>query len=197
MMEYMKLHTQKFAHMEVGQQLSLMRESEGVVMAKQCHGNTVRTIVTGQEDTTNCDALITQNKELRIGIYTADCAPIAYSDGATIGVAHVGWRGLCLGLAQKMLPYFDAEKLEVYVGPHLHIFEIQRDACYDTIKDAFGTEFFVEKEGKIFFKYKEAVAACLPKNTFFDSRSTGEDIGLPSHRRGQEERIISVVQFTI
>jgi len=193
----MELHIQKFSHMEVSQHLSLERVREGVVITKQCHGDSVCELLTGQEDTIDHDALVTQNRALKIGVYTADCAPIAYSDGTTTGVAHVGWKGLCLGLAQKMLVHFDPEKLEIFVGPHLHVFEIKKDECYEKLNKVFGTAFFVELEGKIYFHFKDALASLLPKQTIFDKRSTGEDLTLPSYRRTQtQERIITVVQFS-
>ena len=184
------------AHMEVQIFLAKEKTHEGVVMAKQCHGDKVVNIVSGLEDTTNFDALQTENKNIKIGIYTSDCAPIAFSDGNKIGVAHVGWRGLCLGLIEKMLLSFDREKVEVFVGPHLHVFEIKKDSCYESIERVFGDRFFKEVEGIILFNYKEAIASCLPLRAVFDPRSTGEDLTLPSHRgQREEQKIITVVSF--
>lgn len=185
-----------FQNMKIDFFITKVRIKEGVVVAKQCHQDKIVVIETGLEDVTDCDALINQNKNIKIGVYTADCAPIAYSDGLKIGVAHVGWKGLCLGLAQKMLPFFNSENLEIFVGPHLHVFEIKKDDCYLEIEKVFGKQFFGEEDGKIFFQYKEALASLLPKKAVFDERSTGEDRELPSYRFDKtDERIITVVQF--
>ncbi len=182
--------------MQVSLFISTEKVKEGVVIAKQPHQDVIGVIETGNEELSDYDALITKNKDIKIGVYTADCAPIAYADGEKIGVAHVGWKGLCLGLAQKMLPYFSQDKLEVFVGPHLHIFEIQKDECYDQLEKVFSNKFFLEKDGKIFLQYKEALASCLPPQTIFDDRMTGLSSGLPSHRLNKTtERLITVVQF--
>ena len=185
-----------FKNMAVDLLVSKERVKEGVVIAKQPHRDVVGVIETGNEELDAYDALVTENKNIKIGVFTADCAPITYADGEKIGVAHVGWKGLCLGLAQKMLPYFSQDKLEVFVGPHLYIFEIQKDECYDQLEKVFSNKFFLEKDGKIFFQYKEALASCLPPQTIFDDRMTGLSSGLPSHRLNKTtERLITVVQF--
>ena len=182
--------------MAVDLSISKERVKEGVVIAKQPHSDVVGVIETGNEELDAYDALVTENKNIKIGIFTADCAPIAYSDGNKIGVAHVGWKGLYLGLAQKMLPYFSKDKLQIYVGPHLHLFEVQKDECYYCLEKVFSDKFFLEKDGKIFFQYKEALAFCLPPQTIFDERMTGKTFDLPSHRLNKTvERIITVVKF--
>ncbi len=168
---------------------------EGVVFPKQSHGNSIIRVLTHDDPTPECDALVTENKKVALGIRTADCAPICFADGRQVGIAHVGWRGLCLGLIEKMLAEFDLTKLEVYVGPHLHVFEIQKDACYDAIEAKFRERFFTEEEGFVTFHFKEAIASLLPTTTLFDVRSTGTDMNLPSHRRNKTStRLITVVQ---
>lgn len=170
---------------------------EGVMLPEQVHGNRVAILEADQRNFEDCDALISSDQNLMFGVKTADCAPICFADGSRVGVAHVGWRGLCLGLAQKMLLYFDKASLEIFVGPHLHTFEVKKDNCYTEIEKVFGTNFFTGEDGKIFFQFKEALLSCLPEGVVFDQRSTGAEFGLPSHRlNGTKERIITVVQFT-
>ena len=76
--------------------------------------------------------MITQEKNLILTVRTADCIPLLVSDieGKTIGVAHVGWRGLASKLLEKLLSQFDKlkvkrEKLRFAIGPHI------RKCCYN------------------------------------------------------------------
>ncbi len=167
-----------------------------VVIPRLSHGDSFVEVITGTEELQGVDAIMTRSKSLALGIATADCAPVCYSDGDRVAIAHVGWRGLCLGLIEKVLSRMDAEKLEVFVGPHLHSFEIQRDFCYDAIIAKFGEQFITHENGKMIFNFKGAIASCLPIHTEFDQRNTGTDFSLPSHRRdGTSTRILTIVQF--
>ena len=51
------------------------------------------------------DALVTATPGLAIGIGTADCAPILFSDplANVIGAAHAGWRGALAGIADTTI----------------------------------------------------------------------------------------------
>lgn len=169
---------------------------EGVVIPRLCHGEKIVNVRSFDDGSEDCDALMTANTTLALGIRTADCAPICFGDGKKIGIAHVGWRGLCLGLIEKMMREFDRDSLEVFVGPRLDSFEIKKDLCYESIYVKFDKQFFSREEDKIFFHFKDAIASCLPKHTIFDERSTGVDVTLPSYRRDKtSKRLLTVVQF--
>ena len=166
-----------------------------IIIPKLLHGSNIVTVVSGNEDLNDCDALITENGGLSLGIRTADCAPVCFSDGKTTGIAHVGWRGLCLGLIEKMLPHFNAGALSVYVGPFLHSFQIQRDFCYEKINHKFGERFLSQEGDNLMFNFRDAIASLLPTQTVYDSRNTATDFSFPSHRRGDANRLITVVSF--
>ncbi len=169
---------------------------EGIVVPKLCHGNNVVEVRSLNDDVTDCDAVITSDASIALGIKTADCAPICFSDGTKIGIAHVGWRGLCLGLIEKTLKEFNERSLEVVIGPRLDTFPIQRDSCYNKIVEMFGERFFRYEGETITFLFKEAIASRLPTDAIFDTRSTGEDYTLPSHRRDKTStRLLTVVEF--
>ena len=170
---------------------------KSVVIPKLTHGSNIVTIVSGNEDVEYCDALLTQNRQFSLGIRTADCAPICFSDGIKIGIAHVGWRGLCLGLIEKMLARFDAANLSIYVAPFLHSFEIQKDFCYDQIMQKFGERFIEQKKEKLMFNFKDAIASLMTPQAVYDSRDTATDLSLPSYRRGDVERLITTVSFSL
>lgn len=169
----------------------------GVIFPNQCHGDKIVEIFTGQEDLTACDALITKNKIFTLGIKTADCAPICFSDGTHIGIAHIGWRGLCLGLVEKMLGEFNQALLKVYVGPFNHSFEIKKDFCYEQIYTKFGDKFFVENDRELTFLFKDAIMSLLPEQVEFDPRNTFSDPNLPSFRRDKTtDRMVTLITFT-
>lgn len=167
-----------------------------VILPNQCHSDSVVEVVSGNENLNNCDALITKDKHFSLGIKTADCAAICFSDGEKIGIAHIGWRGLCLGLIEKMLKRFNFFNLRVFVGPFNHSFEIQKDFCFVKIQEKFGDKYFMQKEDKIIFLFKDAIMSLLPKSVVSDERNTFTDVSLPSFRRDKtEKRLVTVVSF--
>ena len=167
-----------------------------VIFPGQRHGDNIIEVVTGNEKLEDCDALITKNKALSLGIKTADCAIICLTDNKKIGIAHVGWRGLCLSLIEKILKEFKRENLKVFVGPFIHSFEIKKDFCFDQIREKFGDKYFVQKDDKITFLFKDAIMSLLPGDTKFDERDTFSDLSLPSFRRDKtKERLATVISF--
>ncbi len=176
------METNIFTKMTVDVGVFSERYRDGVVMPVQTHSATVREIRSGLEDVKDCDALVTGNPELCLGVHTRDCAPICFADGQKIAIAHVGWPGLCKGMVEAVMAHFDPQTTEVFVGPHLHTFEIKRDFCYDAVTEKFGERFLTDDNGVLTFNFKEAIAACLPKHTVFDERNTALDTTLPSYR---------------
>ncbi len=165
-----------------------------IFFPSQIHGNRVVEIISGEENFKDCDALFTKNFDFSLGIRTADCAAVCIDDGETVGIIHIGWRGLCNGIYEKMIKHFNQNNLEVQVSPFLHRFEIKKDFCFDEIFKKFGESFFIYSEDKIIFDFKLALQFILPVNATFDTRNTKDDLTLPSHRRnGTEERILTVV----
>ncbi len=170
---------------------------KNVIVPKLTHGSRIVAIVSGNENLEDCDALITEDRRFSLGIKTADCAPICFSDGNKIGIAHVGWPGLCLGLIEKMLAHFDTATLAVYVGPFLHSFEIKKDFCYEKLSQKF-TEYIKQQPEKLIFNFKDAIRSLLPPGTAFDPRNTGEDTSFPSYRRDKtKERFTTVINFSV
>jgi copper oxidase (laccase) domain-containing protein len=161
---------------------------------KQCHGNHIVELITGDEDVSNTDALITRNKNITLGIKTADCAPICFTSNDMIGIAHIGWRGFVSGLFQKMIAIFPPDA-EIWIGPHMYVFEIQKDECYDLITaNGFGHHIH-EHDGILEFNFKDALLEIAP-HAVCDSRNTYTDTILPSYRRDTTtERIVTAVSF--
>lgn len=171
-------------------------DREIILSPKQVHKVEVNFINLKVDNNMECDAFITKNPDLTLGIRTADCAAICFGDGEKIGIAHVGWRGLCAGMIEKMFTYFTKDKTEIYIAPFLHQFQIQKDFCYDQIAQKFGEEYFTNKDGSIIFNFKGAAASLLPPQTIFDKRDTETDLSLPSFRRDKTtERLVTAVSF--
>lgn len=89
-----------------------------------------------------------KEKNIPVGIQTADCAPVFFYDprNHTAGIAHVGWRGLYGALPEKMVQAFTnnflskASDLLVALGPMI------RQCCYEIGGDvASHFEPFVEE----------------------------------------------------
>lgn len=96
----------------------------------QTHGTMVSTPISRQqtngEVAIDADASVTNLPNEVLAIMTADCLPILITsaDGAVIGAAHAGWRGLCAGVIEKTVaamlklsPHLHAADLMAWMGP--------------------------------------------------------------------------------
>lgn len=74
--------------------------------ASQVHGNTVARISASDSfPVPDCDALITTDRGLCLGIHVADCAAVYIADrlGRGIGLAHAGKKGTELGIVPRTI----------------------------------------------------------------------------------------------
>ena len=93
----------------------------------QIHSNKV--VLINQKninDQFEADGIITKDKNICIGILTADCCPIFFfdSDGLFISCVHVGWKGCYLNIIEKALNKIkkiqkDTKKIKAIIGPCL------------------------------------------------------------------------------
>ena len=99
------------------------------------------------------DALITNVKNIAIGVLTADCVPILIYDKnlKIISIIHAGWKGAYIGIIEKVVKFLinhgsDSKDLIAIIGPGISqkIYEIQKN-----FKDKFLKK---DKKNKIFFK---------------------------------------------
>ena len=99
------------------------------------------------------DALITNVKNIAIGVLTADCVPILIYDKnlKIISIIHAGWKGAYIGIIEKVVKFLinhgsNAKNLIAVIGPSISQknYEIQKD-----FKDKFLKK---DKQNKIFFK---------------------------------------------
>ena len=102
------------------------------------------------------DALITNVKDIAIGVLTADCVPILIYDKnlKIISAVHAGWKGAYKGIINKVIKFFikngsKTEDLIVSIGPCISekSYEVQKD-----FKDKFLKK---DKQNKFFFKIRK------------------------------------------
>lgn len=164
---------------------------ERLILPNQTHSTRIIEIVTGNEDLTECDAVWSRDFSKILGVKTADCAPIVSWEEDRFGLLHAGWRGFVNGITENMLDVF--KNPQVFVGPFLPQFEIQRDFCYEEIKSKFGEKFFYEENQKLWFDFRKAIKSVLPMAEF-DGRNTQTIESLASWRRDKSvERNVTVI----
>lgn len=71
------------------------------------------------------DAMVTDQPHLALGIVTADCAPVLFSDDTAriVGAAHAGWRGTLAGILEAtvaMMRDRGARTVSAIIGPCIH-----------------------------------------------------------------------------
>jgi YfiH family protein len=100
---------------------------ENLLGVKQVHGVAVRiaeaawAIGEGGE----ADAIVTATPGLALGVVTADCAPVLFSDtaGRVVGAAHAGWRGALAGVLEATVDAMrrlGARRINATIGPCIH-----------------------------------------------------------------------------
>ncbi|MDD5595956.1 MAG: peptidoglycan editing factor PgeF [Candidatus Omnitrophica bacterium] len=134
-----------------------------LVCAKQVHGAVVKYVteadcgkgaLSAESAIEGTDALITDKKNLPLGIFTADCLSIFLFDPShlSIGVIHAGWRSTRENIAVKtinlMAEKFKTKAADLYVGfgPAL------RECCYEVGEEFKGyfSDCVKENNGKFF-----------------------------------------------
>ena len=86
---------------------------------RQVHGTHV--VVEPGTDEPEADASVTRTRGTVLAILTADCMPVVFAsnDGAELGAAHAGWRGLVGGVLEATLNEMRTprEDITAWLGP--------------------------------------------------------------------------------
>jgi len=104
------------------------------------------------DKTAQGDAIVTNLKNVLIGVSTADCVPVLFADeiNKIIGVSHAGWRGARYGILESTINAMvslgaDLENIKALIGPCI------REKSYE-VDDKFLQEFLKEdEENRVFF----------------------------------------------
>lgn len=83
------------------------------------------------------DSIITNKKEVAVGVFTADCVPIIIvnEENGVVAAIHSGWKGTFNSITYKTLQLMkekyniDILKTKVFIGPHI------RQCCYEVSED--------------------------------------------------------------
>lgn len=117
-----------------------------VCLLRQVHSNicvAYDEIVTYQ-DRKEADGFVTTNRDVVLGIQTADCVPVLFyeSENKVIGACHAGWRGAKNGVVEATIAKMiekgaDIKKISAIIGPAIQSFsyEVSSDYRSEFIKE--------------------------------------------------------------
>ena len=162
----------------------MFKENKNLIIPDQYHSNRCL-IATANNPYPKCDALVTSDNSLILGITAADCLPIIFYDqkNHVIGIAHAGWRGLVKGVVQNTLNKMinlgaQKKSIKSVIGPCIRVgsYEVNNDFV-KKLKTKYQ-KFAVRRMQKTYFdlpklaKYilsKSNISGCMiQKNTFLD-----------------------------
>lgn len=108
----------------------------------------------------NCDALYTREKNVLLGVFSADCVPILIYDKGQgiIAAVHSGWKSTVQELTKKVLHTLiyeedsDPKEMYAYIGPAIDFFsfEVGDDVIGQIKAMSFNTDAFIipKEDGK-------------------------------------------------
>ena len=114
--------------------LDILRiDRENTVFPEQVHGSSVVTIDDSKKQfILNADGLITNKKNVFLGVVTADCLPVIFYDKKSemVGIAHAGYKGILKAIVKNMVLSFEklgsnTKDIKVAIGPSIGV------CCYD------------------------------------------------------------------
>lgn len=118
-------------------------KASDLFIMNQVHGNTV--VVVDNIDfkkQPEADASITTQKNIALGVLTADCVPVLFAsdNGAVIGAAHCGWKSAKANIianVQRMMENKGATKIKAIIGPAIaqKSYEVDANYCHDFISE--------------------------------------------------------------
>jgi YfiH family protein len=130
---------------------------EALVSLHQTHSPDVVTLTAPDQKRGPADAMVTAVPGIGLGILTADCQPVLFSDpqAGVVGAAHAGWRGTRDGVLEATLEAMEAlgakrEAIRVAIGPTIsqRAYEVGPE-FYETFADADpeASRFFANGQG--------------------------------------------------
>ena len=135
---------------------------KNLITLNQTHSNKVGIIDNFQiKKKYNYDGIVTKNKNIILGILTADCAPVLFYDSSNsiIGACHAGWRGSLDGIIKNTINAMQLlgskkNKIKCAIGPCIESdsYTVNSDFYKKFIqKDIKNSLFFITGKNK---KYK-------------------------------------------
>ena len=119
-------------------------DPNNTVFTKQIHSDIVERVGQAQrgrgllwEATEGCDGLVTNEPDVVLTVFSADCTPILFYDpvARAVGACHAGWRGTAAGIAARVVEKMAAEfcskpeNIRAAIGPCIS------RCCFETRED--------------------------------------------------------------
>jgi YfiH family protein len=145
--------------------------SKNLIILDQKHSNTVCIVTQENKEyywrhLIRGDAIITACKDVLIGVYTADCAPILLCDPEKkiIAAIHAGWKGAVCGIIEETLSKLEqlgCQNVIAAMGPAItqRSFEVGAE-----FHEKIEGRFLVEMDSHLFFNLKSFVVEHLLSN---------------------------------
>ena len=157
-------------------------KSKEILLMNQTHSNKIVFFKKGVKKQ-EADGIISRNRNIALGVLTADCAPIIILGKENFGIIHAGWRGTFSGIIEnsvkQFLRYGDSLKnLHFFVGPHLNksSFEVKKDFIIIMKNfDLSPKKFLEEKNNRIFFDFSKLIKSKFDKLGVKNFQISNED----------------------
>ncbi|MEL7462991.1 MAG: peptidoglycan editing factor PgeF [Pseudomonadota bacterium] len=98
--------------------------ADALVSLNQVHSPDVITVTEAFDDKPKADAMVTATPGIALGVLSADCAPVLFTDAeaGVVGAAHAGWRGALAGVTDATIEAMIAlgaarERIRAVIGP--------------------------------------------------------------------------------
>jgi YfiH family protein len=152
--------------------------------AQQVHGSLVGDVGPAQagqgfhdlEGLEGCDALVTSEREVPLAILTADCVPIAMTDGRRVAAVHAGWKGLRARVLAVALTHFpDPSEVTAAIGPAIgpcH-YEVGEEVVRQVAHGVRGEAVAERRDGSWFLDLAATAAGVLRARGVEDVHGTG------------------------
>ena len=143
---------------------------EKTIKSKQTHSDIVLPVnmsyggegIIREHSFTEADGLITDDNDLTLLIFFADCVPILTADKKTkrISAVHSGWRGTKDNIITRAIEKFESEPQDLIfaVGPAIGVchFEVNKE-LYDELTELYGIDCGKKDGEKYYLNLKQAV----------------------------------------
>lgn len=182
---------------------------ENTVKSKQTHSDIIITVdksfggegIIKEQRFFEADGLITNERDLTILVFYADCVPVIIADPVTKSACavHSGWRGTKENISIKAISKMvnngsDPKDLMAVIGPAIGLchFEVSENV-YMEFKNSPYNEFLVKKDGKFYIDLKKTVkkqiinSGVLEENIAISDICTFCDNEMYSYRREGEK----------
>lgn len=177
-----------------------------MVLTHQTHSDIVRAVTRADclgidhHEYPECDGLVTNEPDLALVVFTADCTPILLHDPVTgaVGAVHAGWRGTASGIAGKAARLMcdtygcQPEDIRAAIGPNIGFCCFETDADVPrAMVDAYGhtAEAWIRpSEDKYYVNLKEINALAL-KNAGVHHIEISEDCTMCQPNRFWSHRV--------